>query len=176
VAFFDTHEDVAPWVVRMIVDTLGLDSWRFEQGAAGESSAIRWRPPSSVPHRPLPRRENWGGDPMNVSVDQIRAAYDALGLDPNQWRNTWRITIENGVEVLRHNRDGHGNPQYNRAGSGLLTERISIPMAAVSDDIRRQREAEQQRADAVYTERLKAEATLAAQVYARGLREAEMSP
>jgi hypothetical protein len=47
-------------------------------------------------------------DPDTVTVEQMRAAYDALGLDPQRFKSTRSVHIQPGdVEVVRyHQVDG----------------------------------------------------------------------
>ena len=42
-------------------------------------------------------------DPMFLTTAELRAAYDALGLDPERFKDTRTITINpHGVEVVRY--------------------------------------------------------------------------
>lgn len=49
------------------------------------------------------------GDPMNVTAVQLRAAYDALGLDPDRFDQTVSFTAEPGkLTVIRMRVDQDG--------------------------------------------------------------------
>lgn len=48
-------------------------------------------------------------DPITITSDQVRAAYDALGLDPDVYADTMRIDVDGGritITRLRRNSDG----------------------------------------------------------------------
>lgn len=40
-------------------------------------------------------------DPTSITRDQVRAAYDALGLDPDAWDDTFELLIDRGWVVVK---------------------------------------------------------------------------
>lgn len=48
-------------------------------------------------------------DPYGINIEQVRAAYDAMGLDPEQWNNTRQVEFDpHEVRVTRYVRDEKG--------------------------------------------------------------------
>ena len=70
--------------------------------------------------------------PATVTHEQLRAAYDALGLEPELWDFTVSVTMgPDGVDVQRYVPGGpNGGPKWVRVGGELepLLEHDVIPL------------------------------------------------
>lgn len=65
------------------------------------------------------------GDPLNVTAAHLRAAYDALGLDPARFDQTVSFVCEPGkLTVVRMRVDADGDGML--AGDGAATETVTI--------------------------------------------------
>lgn len=73
-------------------------------------------------------------DPTSMTEDHVRAAYDALGLDPDGYQSTTRIDIDpSSVTVTRHRRDGAGRIAFSTFGGVRAEETVRIPTTLTRD-------------------------------------------
>ena len=76
-------------------------------------------------------------DPTTITGDQIRAAFDALGLDPDEFENTARVELTPHELVLtRHARNEQGRA-FIRDGrvKATVTTLIKVDWASVATQV-----------------------------------------
>jgi hypothetical protein len=72
-------------------------------------------------------------DPMNIKLEQLRAAYDALGLDPNRFDQTQSFLVEPGVvTVVRVRVDEAGQNIVLPGRSALATETVQVSLEEIA--------------------------------------------
>lgn len=66
-------------------------------------------------------------DPMVVTVAQLRASYDALGLDPDRFDEVKSISSDpSGITIVRVRVDEQGHAVLLTDGSDVATETVTI--------------------------------------------------
>lgn len=66
-------------------------------------------------------------DPTHITTDQLRAAYDALGLDADGWNRTMRFELRPDFVILVRYRPGENGRPYVE-NDEIVTDPVAIPV------------------------------------------------